>query len=53
VDTIGAGDTLIASVIASLSHDVALEIALQKACRVAGNKVGQVGFAGLKKYFRI
>ena len=52
VETIGAGDTLIATMIAALTSGMTLAEALTVGCNVAGNKVGQVGFGGLKKYFK-
>jgi len=51
VDTVGAGDTFIAAVIACLADEKPLSVALEAGCRVAGNKVGQHGFKGLIKFF--
>ena len=46
-DTIGAGDTFNAGFIASMASGAVVELALRRACRLAGRKVGQAGFAGL------
>lgn len=51
IDTIGAGDTFNATVIASFVMGKSLKAALEAACRVAGRKVGQFGFANLKESF--
>ena len=51
IDTIGAGDTFNASVIASLNLNQNLKKALENGCRVAGTKVGQFGFKNLKNVF--
>ena len=51
MDTIGAGDTFNATVIASLSLGHSLKEALTIGCKVAGTKVGQFGFCNLKKVF--
>jgi len=47
VDTLGAGDTFNAGMIGALASGSSLREALEAACRLAGRKVGQVGFAGL------
>jgi len=47
VDTIGAGDTFNAAMIGSLAAGRSLRESLEAACRLAGRKVGQVGFGGL------
>jgi ketohexokinase len=44
VDTLGAGDTFNAGMIAALAAGTSLRAALEAACRLAGRKVGQVGF---------
>ena len=51
VDTIGAGDTFNATVVACLSQDQDLKTALVTGCKVAGAKVGQIGYQGLKSAF--
>lgn len=51
IDTIGAGDTFNATVVASLNQGHDLKTALQAGCRVAGRKVGQFGFQGLKNVY--
>ena len=51
IDTIGAGDTFNASVVASLNLNQNLKKALENGCRVAGTKVGQFGFKNLKDVF--
>lgn len=51
IDTIGAGDTFNATVIACLNQGNDLSTALQTGCRVAGCKVGQFGFQGLKSVY--
>ena len=51
IDTIGAGDTFNASVVASLNLNQNLKKALENGCRVAGTKVGQFGFKNLKNVF--
>ncbi|XP_078471402.1 ketohexokinase isoform X2 [Lampetra fluviatilis] len=47
VDTLGAGDTFIAGVIAALSRGQSLQEALTFGCRVAGKKCGVQGYEGL------
>jgi len=47
VDTIGAGDTFNAGMIGSLAAGRPLQESLEAACRLAGRKVGQIGFGGL------
>ena len=49
VDTLGAGDTFNAGMIGALAAGKPLREALDEACRLAGRKVGQVGFAGLRQ----
>lgn len=51
IDTIGAGDTFNATVVACLSQGKTLTQSLDTGCKVAGAKVGQVGFNGLKTVF--
>lgn len=51
VDTIGAGDTFIAVVVACLAYGQTLSDSVKAGCRVAGNKVGQQGFKGLRRFF--
>ena len=51
VDTIGAGDSFNAGVIASMAHGDDAITALKRACVLAGKKVGQVGFDGLGDKF--
>ena len=51
IDTIGAGDTFNATVVACLSQDKNLAQALDIGCKVAGFKVGQIGYDGLKEVF--
>lgn len=45
VDTLGAGDTFNAGLIAALANGAALVQALQAGCRLAGHKCGIEGFA--------
>ena len=52
VDTVGAGDTFNATVVASLSSGLSLKKAMENGCRVAGKKVGQFGFSNLKEAFQ-
>ena len=47
VDTIGAGDTFNASMIGVLVAGQSLRESLDAACRLAGRKVGQIGFGDL------
>eukprot|EP00947_MAST-08B_sp_MAST-8B-sp1_P003794 g3794.t1 len=47
VDTIGAGDTFNAAVINALARGRTFRDALDDGCRIAGEKVGRKGFAGL------
>jgi ketohexokinase len=47
VDTLGAGDTFNAGMIGALAAGQPLREALEGACRLAGRKVGQVGFGSL------
>jgi len=47
VDTVGAGDTFNAGMIGALAAGRPLREALHAACRLAGEKVGRTGFAGL------
>jgi ketohexokinase len=47
VDTLGAGDTFNAGMIGALAAGKPLREALAAACRLAGRKVGQVGFTSL------
>ena len=47
VDTLGAGDTFNAGMIGTLAAGQPLQVALGAACRLAGRKVGQIGFEGL------
>lgn len=47
LDTVGAGDTFNAGFIDALIRGSELEEALIAGCRLAGRKVGQVGFSGL------
>ena len=51
IDTIGAGDTFNATVVACLSQGKNLTESLDTGCKVAGAKVGQVGYNGLKAIF--
>lgn len=47
IDTLGAGDTFNAGLINARLHGLSLADALPAACRLAGRKCGQQGFAGL------
>lgn len=47
IDTLGAGDTFNAGLIDARLRGLALADALEAACRLAGRKCGQAGFAGL------
>lgn len=47
VDTLGAGDTFNAAVIDGYLRGLGIDSVLSRACRVAGAKVGQPGFADL------
>lgn len=47
VDTLGAGDTFNAGLIAALVNEQHPQQALEAACRIAGRKCGQRGFANL------
>ncbi|XP_064597235.1 ketohexokinase-like [Liolophura sinensis] len=49
VDTLGAGDTFIASTIYNISNGIGLREAITFGCKLAGAKVGMNGFMGLKK----
>ena len=49
VDTLGAGDTFNAGLISALVNDLSAGLALEQACRLAGSKCGQTGFANLDK----
>jgi ketohexokinase len=53
VDTLGAGDTFTASVIATLIKRpmTSLEIAAKIASKIAGAKVGQLGYGNLRSIF--
>lgn len=48
VDTLGAGDTFVAAVIAALLRDTPLLEALQYGCSVAGHKCGMMGLETLE-----
>lgn len=52
VDSLGAGDTFVACVVGALKRGLDLGDAVGLACRVAGRKVGQRGFAGLGEVYR-
>lgn len=47
IDTLGAGDTFNAGIIDALVRGRSLGCALESACRLAGRKCAQTGFAGL------
>ncbi|HED16236.1 MAG TPA: ketohexokinase [Gammaproteobacteria bacterium] len=47
IDTLGAGDTFNAAMISALLEGLSLQSALQKACKLAGDKCGQPGLAGV------
>jgi len=47
VDTIGAGDTFNAGTIGALAAGRSLQESLEAGCRLAGRKIGQVGFESL------
>ncbi|CAD5120411.1 DgyrCDS8977 [Dimorphilus gyrociliatus] len=49
IDTLGAGDTFVASCIQALSRDLPLAHALKIACKVAGFKCGIKGYDGISK----
>lgn len=51
IDTTGAGDTFIGACIAALSQSLPVPSVLQRGCSVAGKKVAQDGFAGLRAAF--
>lgn len=48
IDTLGAGDTFNAGIIDGLCRQQDLATALNRACRLAGKKCGQVGLAGVQ-----
>lgn len=48
MDTLGAGDTFIASSIYGLTKSLDLPSALTFGCRIAGEKCGMLGYTGLK-----
>lgn len=50
IDTLGAGDTFIASCISKLIQGIHYREALEFGCRVAGAKCCIKGFVGLDKY---
>lgn len=52
IDTLGAGDTFNAGLIHQLANKVELKSALSFACRLAGHKCGQLGFADLTHGFQ-
>lgn len=52
VDTLGAGDTFCATVIFSLSVGRSLQDSISLGCRVAGDKVGQVGLGEIAASYR-
>uniref|UniRef100_A0A1B6M8E5 Carbohydrate kinase PfkB domain-containing protein n=1 Tax=Graphocephala atropunctata TaxID=36148 RepID=A0A1B6M8E5_9HEMI len=47
VDTLGAGDTFLAATVVCLSQGCDLQQSITAGCRVAGAKVGSVGFTAL------
>jgi ketohexokinase len=49
VDTVGAGDTFTAGVMYGLSHGFDMMDVLTFACELAGRKVAQTGFDGLRQ----
>ncbi|MTI63197.1 PfkB family carbohydrate kinase [Methylophaga sp.] len=49
VDTLGAGDTFNAGLISALVNGQPARAALEQACRLAGHKCGQAGFANLNE----
>ncbi len=50
LDTVGAGDTFNAGLIASYSEDLPIEQMLKNACLLASKKVTQEGFLGLNSF---
>ena len=48
---VGAGDTFVACVIASLIKGRSLKTALETGCRIAAKKIGQRGFQNLGDLF--
>jgi len=50
VDSVGAGDTFIATSIFALAKGCDIQAVLKCACAVAGGKVAQVGFSGLARH---
>jgi ketohexokinase len=51
VDTLGAGDAFNGALIGCLARHITLEKSLKIACKVAGAKVGRIGFQGLKNVY--
>lgn len=47
VDSLGAGDTFVASTIYSLSNGIGLQDAIDFGCRIAGAKVGFYGYENI------